>query len=136
MYVPSFRELINNPQLQSDFVIPTPVPTQIPIVDQSPKWFELGKQIDLLKESMTNTKESIDKITQYVDNTIYYITHPIEVIKISWDFITTISPHICLLLCMIGLVLYVIEIKKFKRMAMISFMIFVVIQAINAGLNA
>ncbi len=64
-----------------------------------------------------------------VIKTIYrYITHPMEFIKDFATMICDMSFEVCLFLCFLGIVLYLIGVEKGAKLAKISFFAFLAIQ--------
>lgn len=83
-------------------------------------------------EILKSIGDSLHSIVYYCDKFIYYTTHPIEVLKGSWNLAVNNSFEVCLIITMAGTILYIIGIKKGAKIAKISFMSYVAIQVFNS----
>lgn len=66
---------------------------------------------------------------------MYYSFHPKELVKMIWSGLVTNSFEICLLLCLIAIMTWLIGWEKGKKIATGSILAYGVIQALNAGLK-
>jgi hypothetical protein len=69
----------------------------------------------------------------HVNKGIYYICHPIELAKITWNFIDDSSFMICMIICLASYLGYLCGIEKCKRYTSGSILIFLAIKMLSAG---
>lgn len=95
--------------------------------------------------SLGDIQESVDSIKQFCDTTseffkgmskiMHYLFNPKELAWMMWSGLTANSLEICLLLCLLSTMAWLIGWNKGKKIATGSLLAYGVIQAINAGLK-
>lgn len=83
---------------------------------------------------MTQLNDDLQKIGNSLDNinkVLFYISHPVSLAELLWKSLVTYSYPICMMVCLIGIILYLIGIKKGGKYAVGSLMAYIVIQMLN-----
>lgn len=102
----------------SDFFQQVQYNTATPIFD-----FSLTQQISQLNEHL----KSIGKV-------LYYITHPKQLLIILWHCTLEYNYLICLLICVAGVIMYILGHKKGTKWISGSIIVYTLMQAINSAL--
>jgi len=92
-------------------------------------------------ESITEASESIKEFTsstkdffKAVSKIIHYITHPAELGMSIWGGIVKYSLPVCLIMCILALLFYLMGYDKAKKFISGSFFGYIVIQMVNAAI--
>lgn len=92
---------------------------------------EMLDGINAIKDFTVQTKDFFTGISKV----FHYITHPIELLKIIWDFIATFSGPITLLIFLIAMILFFCGFEKAKKYMSGSFFFHVIIQMFTATMK-
>jgi len=88
-----------------------------------------------LPKNIQKLNDNIEVLMNGIKKVVYYIVNPIELAKILWQFTVVNSFNICLVICICGLILYVIGVKKGAKWAKVSFFSYLTIQVFNAAMR-
>jgi hypothetical protein len=91
--------------------------------------------VNCLPENVQKISDNIQAFVNGIRKVGYYITHPVELAQLFWRFVVANSFTICLVICIGGLILYVIGIKKGAKWAKVSFFSYLSIQVFNAAMR-
>lgn len=102
---------------QGQYTLPQNTPTT-PLID-----FSLSRHIAELNENL-----------KAIGKSIYYLTHPKQLLLILWSCTVEYSYLICLLICVAGVIAYILGHKKDSKWITGSIVGYTIIQAINSAL--
>lgn len=81
---------------------------------------------------MESITRSLETIATFFD----YIMHPLKILIGLWTLIVKLSLPVCLIGALACIILYSMGFKKYGKYITLSMVIYVLIQAINAGVKS
>lgn len=94
----------------------------------------IGK-LEALRDSVMQLGSDVGKIVNGVGKVIYYLTHPKILAWIIWGGLVKYSFWICLFICLLSTIAFIIGWKKGKKYAIGSFLVYTIIEMFNAALH-
>lgn len=91
----------------------------------------LKNGVESIRTGLDVMKTSLDTIATFCD----YMIHPIKILIALWELTVKISAPVCLTGALACIILYAMGYKKFGKGITLSFVIYIVIQAINAAMR-
>jgi len=87
--------------------------------------------VNSIKEFNENTKAFFSTVS----NIIYYLTHPKQLGLLIWNGLVEHSFEICLLICLLSIVAYLVGYERGKKVAKGSVLTYIVVQMFNSALS-
>lgn len=83
---------------------------------------------------MGDSLKQIGDLCESIGKGIYFITHPMEMASAAWTVIDSSSFFVLMVVCMGGVIVFILGYEKGKKIAIGSVGLYLVIRMISAGM--
>lgn len=94
---------------------------------------ELINKMNDMSKSISDFTNGTKSFFQTIGDICYYTTHPKMLAFLAWNGAVKYSFTVCLTVTLVGLILYIIGIKKGAKYSKIAFFSYLTIQIFNAA---
>lgn len=116
----------------SSICIPSTIINKPHIVATNMRFMDTYDSLKDTYESIKNSLENISKGIDTIKKLVHYVFHPTEVAPVLWTNLVKSSFYICLFMCLMGLIFYIVGFKKGRTMVKCSFFGYIAIQVFNS----